>query len=121
MLDESRLVMERLFAVMAMAALLAGCTAGADLDAAALAGGARVEAFEVDVAGEPARGLVAVPAGAPTTLVVLAHPWATGADLFRPDLERLAQSGVLAVAMDFRGETDAFKVAAGVADTVAAT
>lgn len=113
--------MERLFAVMAIAALLAGCTAGADLEAAALASQARIEPFEVEVAGEPARGLLAIPAGTPTTLVVLAHPWATDAELFRPDLERLAQSGVLAAAMDFRGEPDAFKVTTGVADTVAAT
>src|SRR5688572_2743767 len=109
MLDESRLVMERPFAVMAIAALLAGCTAGTDLDASVPAGQPRIEAFEVQVAGEPAHGLLAIPAGTPTTLVVLAHPWATGAELFRPDLERLAGGGVLAVAMDFRGEADAFK------------
>ena len=113
--------MERLFAILAIAALLAGCTGGGTRDLAQAAGAARIEAFEVDVAGEPAYGLVAIPDGTPTTLVVLAHPWATGAELFRPDLERLAESGVLAVAMDFRGEPDAFKVGSGVADTVAAT
>ena len=113
--------MERPFAVLAIATLLAGCTAGADSASPASAGPGRVDPFEVEVAGEPARGLVAIPAGVPTTLVVLAHPWATGAELFRPDLERLAGTGVLGVAMEFRGEADSFKVAAGVADTVAAT
>ena len=116
--------MERLFAVVAIAAMLAGCTAGADLDGALPAGDpqeARIAPYEVLVEGEPASGLIGIPAGAPTTLVVLAHPWTTAADLFLPDLERLAQAGVLAVAMDFRGDRGDFKVDTGVEDTVAAT
>jgi pimeloyl-ACP methyl ester carboxylesterase len=121
MLDESRLVMEGPFAVMAIAALLAGCTAGAAPGFELPGGPARIEAFELDVGGEAAHGLLAIPDGTPTTLVVLAHPWSTDAELFRPDLERLAGTGVLGVAMDFRGNTESFKVASGVADTVAAT
>ncbi|HJQ92771.1 MAG TPA: prolyl oligopeptidase family serine peptidase [Candidatus Thermoplasmatota archaeon] len=113
--------MERPFAVLALVALLAGCTGGAGADVARPGGPHRVEPFEIEVAGGSARGLVAIPEGTPTTLVVLAHPWSTGSELFRPDLERLAGTGVLGVAMDFRGEVDSFKVGAGVADTVAAT
>lgn len=82
---------------------------------------ARIEHFELPSAGEPAHGLLAVPAAPPTTLVVLAHPWGVGAEMFREDMRALAAEGVLAVAMEFRGPPDAFKVRAGVEDTVAAT
>ena len=82
---------------------------------------ARIESLELPVAGEEAHGLVGVPAAPPTTLVVLAHPWGVGAEVFRTDLEAMAADGILAVAMEFRGPPDAFKVRAGVEDTVAAT
>jgi dienelactone hydrolase len=77
-------------------------------------------ALRLQVDGEEATGLVAVPQGVPTTLVLVAHGWGGDAALHRPDLEAMAAHGALAAAMDFRGPTMAFKVMAGVADTNAA-
>jgi dienelactone hydrolase len=105
---------------LAAAVVLAGCSAAPGFGQAG-AGPARLEPFAVDVGGEEAVGLLAVPAGEPTTLVVLAHPWAVGTEVFHVDLQRLAHAGVLAVAMEFRGAADDFKVARGVEDTIAAT
>src|SRR5687768_11092525 len=114
--------MHRSFAAAAIVALLAGCSGpappGADDAAPAVA---RVEQFAIEVAGQEAVGLLALPAGRPSTLVVLAHPWGSGTETFLADLQRLAHSGVAAVAMEFRGGRDGFKVQAGVEDTVAAT
>lgn len=73
------------------------------------------------VDGQDAAGLLAVPEGEPRTLVVVAHGWGADAAFHRPDLEALAQAGALAVAMDYRGPRSAFKVSAGVEDTLAAT
>lgn len=70
---------------------------------------------------ETATGLLAVPAGAPHALVVLAHGWGTSASHHEEDLRQLADDGVLAVAMDYRGSWDAFKVETGVRDTLTAT
>jgi dipeptidyl aminopeptidase/acylaminoacyl peptidase len=77
--------------------------------------------FHLTVDGQDATGLLAVPEGSPTTLVVVAHGWTTDAAFHRPDLAALAQAGALGVAMDYRGPRTAFKVATGVEDTVAAT
>lgn len=82
---------------------------------------AHTESYALPVDGEPAMGLLAVPSADPTTLVVLAHPWGGSASDYAEDLQQLAERGVLAVAMDFRGAEDDFKVRAGVEDTVAAT
>ena len=110
--------------------LLAGCTsppqplALAVLEsapAAAAVAAAHVESYEVQVDGETATGLIAIPTVTPTTLVVLVHPWGGTAELHRAGLQALADAGVLAVAMEFRGDQGAFKVEAGVQDTVAAT
>lgn len=76
--------------------------------------------LQIDVNGQPATGLVAVPEGIPTSLVLVAHGWGGDAALHRPDLEALAAHGALAAAMDYRGARDAFKVNAGVEDTNAA-
>jgi dienelactone hydrolase len=73
------------------------------------------------VDGQEATGLLAVPKDAPAALVVVAHGWRGDAAFHRPDLERIAEAGALAVAMDYRGPASAFKVRAGVEDTVAAT
>lgn len=73
------------------------------------------------VEGETATGLLGVPGGRPHALVVIAHGGGTTAEHHREDLQGLAEDGVLAVAMDYRGARDAFKVEAGVQDTVAAT
>lgn len=82
---------------------------------------AQTESYAVALdGGEVATGIVGVPAEAPTTLVVLAHPWSVPAEAFRDPLQELAEAGVLAVAMEFRGARDDYKVKAGVEDTVAA-
>lgn len=75
----------------------------------------------LEVDGERALGLVAVPRGAPTAVVAVAHGWGGDAEAHRGDLERLAAAGAVAFAMDYRGPRGAFKVEAGVADTLAAT
>lgn len=77
-------------------------------------------ALELDVGGAKATGLALVPASEPTTLVLVAHGWGGDAESHRPDLERLAEEGALAVAMDFRGERGAYKVRTGIEDTNAA-
>lgn len=69
-----------------------------------------------------AHGLVTIlPEGAqPTKLVVILHGYAHQAESHRAYLQTLADRGVLAVAMDYRGPVDGFPLAAGAADTVAA-
>ena len=91
--------------------------------ASAPPGVARIEAYSIQVHGEPAHGLVARPANdvVPLTLAVFAHPWGGEAADYEDDLLGLARRGVVAVAMDFRGPRDDFKVQAGVEDTLAAT
>ena len=80
-----------------------------------------VHAIDLDVGGGRATGLLAVPDGEPKALVVVAHGWGGDAAGHQPDLEALAGMGALAAAMDFRGERSAFKVQAGVEDTLAVT
>lgn len=75
----------------------------------------------IDVDGQAADGLLAVPEGTPRAIVLVAHGWGGSADQHRRDLEVLAELGALSVAMDFRGDPSAFKVMAGVEDTLAAT
>lgn len=82
---------------------------------------AGIHAFNLTVEGQDATGLLAVPDGKPGTLVVVAHGWGADAAFHRQDLEMLAAEGALAVAMDYRGPRSAFKLSAGVEDTVAAT
>jgi len=58
----------------------------------------------IDVDGEPATGLFAVPDGPPRGLVVFAHGYSHTAESYREHLTRTAkQDGVIAVAMDYRG------------------
>lgn len=104
----------------ALALSLAGCTSGPGL-LSGTSEPARVEPFDILVAGQPAVGLVGIPSGEPHTLLVLAHPWTSPAETYRDVLLGYAQQGVLGVAMDFRGAVEDFKVVAGVEDTVAAT
>lgn len=78
-------------------------------------------ALELPVAGGLATGLVAVPHGEPQALVAVAHGWGAEARSHRRDLQAIADGGALALAMDYRGPQGAFKVQAGVEDTVAAT
>lgn len=81
--------------------------------------GAVAESYVVTVHGEPARGLLALPDGAPSTIVVLMHGYGHKSESHRAHLERLASLGHAAVAMDYRGE--GFPLRAGADDTMAAT
>jgi pimeloyl-ACP methyl ester carboxylesterase len=80
-----------------------------------------VHDIRLAVEGQDATGLLAIPEGRPTALVVVAHGWGGNAAFHRPDLERIVQAGAIGLAMDYRGPPSAFKVRTGVADTVAAT
>ncbi len=73
------------------------------------------------VDGEPAHGLIATPAGAPTSIVIIAHGYTHQAESHRGHLAEAAARGAIAVAMDYRGPVDGFPLAAGAADTIAAT
>jgi pimeloyl-ACP methyl ester carboxylesterase len=110
-----------LAAVAVGAVLLAGCASTPLSLAGADPASPHVKPFALEVGGQQATGLLGVPAQAPTTLVVLGHPWMTDSHVFSADLQRLADRGVLAVALDYRGAGDDFKVKAGAEDTVAAT
>lgn len=101
--------------------LLAGCAAPMPSTSGEDWGPVRAETYELEVGGQTATGILALPSRQPTTLVVLAHPWGSTAEALRPDLLDLASTGVLAVAMDFRGAPEEFKVRTGVEDTLAAT
>jgi len=103
------------------ALLLSGCASAPVPLAGSDPHPAHVEPFSLLVGGQQATGWLGVPAGTPTTLVVLGHPWLVRADVFKPDLQRLADAGVLAVAMEDRGDPADFKVKAGTEDTIAAT
>jgi pimeloyl-ACP methyl ester carboxylesterase len=113
----------RLVPLALAALLLAGCSSPSPSPPGTLALGetSRVDSYSLEVGGQEAFGLVGLPTQEPTTLVVLAHPWGGHVEGYRGDLQALAEQGVLGVAMDFRGDTGAYKVQAGVEDTVAAT
>jgi hypothetical protein len=57
---------------------------------------------------------------APTTLVVILHGYGHQAESHRAYMQTLADRGVLALAMDYRGPQDGFPLAAGAADTLQA-
>lgn len=104
--------------------LLAGCSAPWAAEANAVPAPAHVEPYTILVDGQPATGLLGVPdpsAPAPTTLLVFAHAWQGNAEGYRGDLQAFAERGILAVAMDYRGDLMDFKVKTGVSDTIAAT
>jgi pimeloyl-ACP methyl ester carboxylesterase len=116
--------------------LLAGCAHGPEavpepehpslpLDVAAVAAALTtpgVRAFSLMVDGQAALGYVGVPAsGTSDKLVVICHGFGGAAKDWQDVLKGLADGGVLAVAMDYRGAQDAWKVRAGVNDTLAVT
>ena len=72
--------------------------------------------------GALAHGLVTrLPEGeAPTAFLLILHGYGHQAESHRAHLQTLAEKGVLAVAMDYRGPQDGFPLAAGAADSVAA-
>lgn len=97
-----------------VAALLLVPVAFAATDASA------VQPYVIVVDGELATGLVAIPAASPRVLVVLCHGYGGSAGGWRATMESFAALGVASVAMDYRGERDAWKVTAGYQDTIAA-
>ena len=67
----------------------------------------KVERLDLTVAGQPAWGLYAVPANAPPGLVVFFHGYSHTAHSWAAHVARTAQEeGVIAVAMDYRGQVD---------------
>lgn len=82
---------------------------------------ATVTPYAIEVSGETATGLVAVPASPPRVLVVLCHGFGGSAAGWRGTMESLAALGYASVAMDYRGARDTWKVTAGYQDTLAAT
>lgn len=81
-----------------------------------------VHGMTLTVEGEPAAGLFAVPDdGTASTLLVVVKGWMGTLDHVRPLLQTVRDAGMLAVAMDFRGPADAWKVDTAVEDTLAAT
>lgn len=84
---------------------------------------ATAQRLDITVAGEPAWGLYALPKAAPRGLVVYFHGYGHTADSWAAHLERTAaQEGVIAVAMNYRGQqgTRGWQVSEGAADSVAA-
>jgi predicted alpha/beta-hydrolase family hydrolase len=86
----------------------------------------------VEVGGEPATGLVALPAAAPSGIVAFAHGYGHTSRSWAEHLERTARDhGVVALAMDYRGtefdpaeevpSSRGWQVAEGAEDTIAAT
>jgi acetyl esterase/lipase len=75
--------------------------------------------LEVQVGGETAHGLLALPQGGPQAIVAILHGYGHKAESHRGHLEHLAAQGYVAFAMDYRGE--GFPLRAGADDTIAAT
>src|SRR3954463_16463208 len=96
--------------IVAVLAVLAGCAVLAP------AAGAKVrcsgdpssaQRLDLTVAGEPAWGVYALPASAPRGLVVFFHGDTHAAPSWEEHVNRpAAQEGVIAVAMDYRGQVD---------------
>lgn len=81
---------------------------------------ATVADLYVEVDGETAHGLLATPAGEPTSIVVVLHGYTHQAESHRGHLLDLAERGAVAFAMDYRGPVDGFPLRAGADDTIAA-
>src|SRR5688500_14466622 len=95
---------------------------------------ADVKRLDISVAGEPAWGLYALPATQPKGLVAFFHGYTHTAHSWAEHLRRAAlQDGVIAVAMNYRGQVDlppypgttlprsrGWQVAEGAADSIAA-
>ncbi|HET6398571.1 MAG TPA: prolyl oligopeptidase family serine peptidase, partial [Candidatus Thermoplasmatota archaeon] len=73
------------------------------------------------VDGQVAEGLVAIPRAPARVLVVVCHHLESSAADYAELLLHLADHGAVAIAMDYRGPQDAFKVETGAQDTLAAT
>ena len=72
-------------------------------------------ALNLEVSGQPSRGLYALPSGPPTALVVFAHGYSHRAEGWAPRLSKVAaQDGALTVVMNYRGLLDLPPDAGGV-------
>lgn len=131
-------VLSRLLAATALTILLAAGAAPAAAGAApklrCTGDPAAVQRLDISVAGEPAWGLYALPASRPKGLVVFFHGYTHTAQSWAEHLRRTAaQDGVIAVAMNYRGQIDlppypgttlprsrGWQVSEGAADSIAA-
>lgn len=106
--------MKRVLLALAAAALLVPL-------APAQVGAPRVEDLVLTVEGEAAHGLVARPSsGDASSVVLVLHGYGHQAESHRGHLQRLAELGAAAVAMDYRGDVEGFPLAAGAQDSCAA-
>src|ERR1043165_5306334 len=122
-----------LAAIVAVLAILA-LTPAADAKLRCTGDPGTAQRLELTVAGEPAWGVYALPASAPRGLVVFFHGYTHTAQSWAEHIKRLAtQEGVIAVAMDYRGQVDlppdpgstlprsrGWQVSEGAADSIAA-
>lgn len=76
--------------------------------------------YAVEVGGQTATGYYAYPRTAPKAIVAVGHGWGGTAAGYRSIVNSLASKGALAVAMDFRGPQQDYKLFTGAEDTAAA-
>ena len=94
-----------LLTIVALAIGLSGLPSGATTTIACRDTVDGANALTVDVNGEQATGLVALPDQAPKGLVVFAHGYGHTAESWRAHITRVAaQDGVIALAMNYRGD-----------------
>jgi acetyl esterase/lipase len=130
----SRLPFALLASVLTLALLAPGASAQSSSALSCTGDPSRVTRFEIPVAGQRAWGLVAVPRTKPRGLVVFFHGYTHTALSWAEHLKRhAAQDGVIAIAMNYRGQIDGppypgttlprsrgWQVAEGAADSIAA-
>jgi acetyl esterase/lipase len=123
-----------MLALGAALALAVAPAASADTSVACSGDPSQVQRLDLTVAGEPAWGLYALPASTPKGLVVFFHGYTHTAQSWAEHIARTAaQDGVIAVAMDYRGQIDGppypgttlprsrgWQVSEGAADSIAA-
>jgi acetyl esterase/lipase len=113
----------RLLAITAFIVLALTAPAAAATKVRCTGDPAAVQRLDISVAGEPAWGRYALPKTAPRGLVVYFHGYGHTADDWADHLTRAAaQEGVIAVAMNYRGQagTRGWQVSEGAADSIAA-
>jgi acetyl esterase/lipase len=113
----------RLLAIATFIVLILAAPAGAATKVRCTGDPATAQRLDITVAGEDAWGVYALPKAAPRGLVVYFHGYGHTADSWAAHLERTAaQEGVIAVAMNYRGQqgTRGWQVSEGAADSVAA-
>lgn len=109
------------FALLALLALpLVPVASGASAVTCFGAGSNVATSYSLTVAGQQADGLYSWPTTQGDTLVMVQHGFGGKASLMGPTLTTLSKAGAVAVAMDYRGASDTYKVFTGVEDTTAA-